>query len=196
MKQLFLFFTFIICLGFVGCDKAYIPRPYGYFRVDLPEHAYRPLGDTLNLPYTFNLSKYASITESTDRDNEKDSKYWIDINYPGLNAYIYCSYKPLKGNLYEVSEESRKIVYKHDVRADGIGERFYEDPDNKIYGILYDLDGNTASVLQFVLTDSVRHFFRGAVYFNNVPNQDSIAPMADFVRQDVLQIMESFRWTR
>jgi len=70
----------------------------------------------------------------------------------------------------------------------------FENPEKKVYGILYDLTGNTASSVQFVLTDSTKHFFRGALYFENVPNKDSIAPMSAYIREDVIRLMESFEW--
>ena len=70
----------------------------------------------------------------------------------------------------------------------------FQNPQKKVYGILYDLTGNTASSVQFVLTDSVHHFFRGALYFDNVPNKDSIAPMSDYIREDIVHMMETFEW--
>jgi len=178
----------------LACGEHYTPKPYGYFRIDLPSHAYRPLGDTLALPYTFDLSCYASVTESEEKDNGKKNPFWIDIKYPALNAAIFCSYKPVRGNLYELSEDAYRTVHKHDVRAEVIGEKMYENPEQHVFGLLYDLEGNTASNLQFVLTDSVRHFFRATVYFNATPNKDSIAPALDFVKADVVRLMESFRW--
>ena len=182
-----------ICISFLltGCGKSSIPRPYGYFRVDLPKHAYRTI-DTLGLPYRFDLPKNAIlISRATPSE-----KYWVDIYYPKLNASIYCSFKPVKGNLIDLLEETRKIVYKHSVRTDGIGEKVFEHPEKNVHGILYDLAGNTASSVQFVLTDSTQHFFRGALYFNNVPNKDSIAPMSNYIREDVVRIMESFEWKK
>ena len=184
---------FLICvlLFLNSCGKTSIPRPYGYFRVDLPPHAYRTI-DTLNLPYKFDLPKNARLI-SRQTNGEM---YWIDINYPKLNASIYCSYKPVKGNLINLLEDTRKIVYKHSVRADGISEKVFEHPERKVHGILYELKGNTASSVQFILTDSTHNFFRGALYFNNVPNKDSIAPMSNYIREDVIRIMESFQWKR
>jgi len=185
---------FLICsiiLSLSSCVQTSIPRPYGYFRVDLPKHVYRMI-DTLNLPYRFDLPENAKLIQ---RD-AKDDKFWIDIYYPKLNASIYCSYKPVKGNLIDLLEDTRKIVYKHSIRADGIGEKVYNHPEKNVHGILYDLKGNTASSVQFVLTDSLHHFFRGALYFNNVPNKDSIAPMSNYIREDVIRIMESFEWKK
>jgi len=183
----------IICftLSLYSCSKTSIPRPYGYFRVDLPVHTYRTI-DTLNLPYRFDMPKNAKLIYR----QAKDEMFWIDLYYPKLNASIYCSYKPVKGNLIDLLEDTRRIVYKHSVRADGISEKVFEHPDKKVHGILYDLKGNTASSLQFILTDSTRNFFRGALYFNNVPNKDSIAPMSNYIREDVIRIMESFEWKR
>lgn len=172
----------------VSCRKTGYPKPYGYFRVDLPKNTYVRI-DTL-LPYSFDISSHAQITFK----NEPQEKYWIDIVYPGLNAAIHCSYKEVKDKLYDLSEDAHRSVYKHLVRADDIQERFFSNPEQDVYGIYYDLQGDVASVAQFTLTDSTRHFFRGAVYFNHVPNKDSIAPMADFIKKDVIRLMESFSW--
>ena len=185
------FVVLIIIFIFISCGDTYIPRPYGYFRVDLPEHCYQKL-DTLNLPYSFDVPQISRIVSR----ETSDDKYWIDIQYPTLNGSIYCSYKPVKGDLFELSEEAHKIVYKHNVRADGIGEMFFEHPEQQVYSVLYDLAGNTASPVQFVVTDSVRHFFRAALYFDNVPNKDSIAPMVQYVREDIVRLIESFEWKR
>lgn len=179
---------FLLALLLLSCGQNYVPRPYGYFRVDLPEHSYYQL-DTLNLPYRFDVSSLAKITSS-----DPNEKFWIDIHYPTLNAVVHCSYLPIQNNLLELSEEARKYVYKHSIKADGIGEMEYDHPEKQVHGIYYDLKGNTASAVQFVLTDSNRHFFRGALYFENVPNKDSIAPMADYIRVDMIRLMETFEW--
>jgi len=174
-----------------SCGEASIPRPYGYFRVELPKHAYRKL-DTLNLPYKFDLPLNAKVVER----KVNGDKYWIDIVYPKLNASIFCSYKSVNNNLINLLEDTRKIVYKHSVKADGIGEKAFDNASNNVHGILYDLQGNTASAVQFILTDSTKHFFRAALYFNNVPNKDSIAPMSKYIREDIVRMMESFEWKK
>jgi len=186
-------FCLTISTAFVlsACVESYTPRPYGYFRVDLPAHAYRTI-DTLGLPYKFQIPRNAKLV-GHDSPNEK---YSIDINYPTLNANIFCSYMPVKSNLVDLLEESRKFVYKHSVRADGINEKAFENIENDVHGILYDLKGNTASSVQFLVTDSSSHFFRGALYFNNVPNKDSIAPMTKYIREDIIKLIESFEWKK
>lgn len=181
-------FCFLQTVIFTGCKKNYYPKPYGYFRVALPEQEYNKL-DTL-LPFCFELPTSAEV-----RIKQKPAeKNWIDIVYPTLNASIHCSYKEINNNINELSEDAHRSVYKHLIRADDITEQVFSNPEKNVYGILYNLKGNAASVAQFVLTDSTSHFIRGAVYFNHVPNKDSIAPMANFIRRDVIRIMESFRW--
>ncbi len=177
----------LLIIAFVSCGGSTIPRPYGYFRVELPQPQYSML-DTLQLPYRFERSHWATINL---RNNETN---WIDIAYPAINASIHCSYFPVNGNLYELFEDSRKYVYKHSVKADGISENVYENKEQNVYGIMYELEGNTASNMQFVLTDSVKHFFRASMYFDNVPNKDSIAPMVDYVRRDMIRLIETFEW--
>ena len=191
-KAYFLFFAvLLVSVLFPGCSEVAVPKPYGYFRVDLPAHRYERL-DSAPLPYTFDKSIYSRVISRA----KKGENYWIDLKYPALNASLFCSYKPVRSNLQELTEDTRKIVYKHTVRADGIGEKVFVNPGKKVYGVLYDLTGNTASSVQFVLTDSTRHFFRGALYFENVPNKDSIAPMSAYIREDVIRLMESFEWKK
>jgi gliding motility-associated lipoprotein GldD len=183
--------VFILALLTQSCGENAVPRPYGYFRVNLPTPEYRMV-DSLPVPYAFEVSSQAKLKFH----EEENEKFWVDLEYPQLHATVYCSYKPVNGNLLELTEDARKFVYKHTVRADGIGEKTFEAPDRKVYGVLYDLKGNTASSLQFLITDSTTHFFRGALYFDNVPNKDSIAPMAQYIREDVIRLMESFEWRK
>lgn len=180
-----------VSILFASCSEVSIPRPYGYFRVNLPTPVYRSI-DTLDFPFKFDVPDNVKLISRKSNTGEK----WFDLYYPAMNASIYCSYKPVKNNLNDLFEDSRKIVYKHSVRADGIGEKVFDNSGHKVHGILYDLQGNTASSVQFVLTDSLHHFFRGALYFDNVPNKDSIAPMSTYIRNDVIRMMESFEWKK
>lgn len=181
-------FLIFILLGMTGCSKPSVPREYGYYRIDLPEQTYTPYEE--DEPYSFLLSREAKVVK---RDKE-DERYWIDIVYPKWNATIFCSYKPVNKNMKQLSDDAMEFVYKHTIKASAIPERVYENDEERVYGLVFDFEGNTATTMQFVLTDSVKHFFRGALYFNCIPNQDSIAPVADFIRQDILTLVESFRW--
>ena len=135
--------VFLFCTGLlISCGEVNIPKPYGYFRVDLPVHGYRKT-DTLNLPFSFDLAEYAVL----EQRNEPGEKFWIDLHYPNLNANIYCSYKSVNNNLVELTEDPRRYVYKHSIKADGLGEKVFVNAEKDMYGILYDIEGNTASSL-------------------------------------------------
>ncbi len=176
-----------------GCGKPTMPKEYGYFRIDLPEHKYHSYsgdeGDVPALPYSFLLSDYAEVKP------HDGGQYWIDIMYPQWKAKVHCSYRRVNGDLKALSDDAMEFVYKHTIKASAIPERAYSNPDERVYGLTFDFAGNTATTMQFVLTDSVRHFFRGAVYFSNIPNEDSIAPVAAFVREDMVTLIESFKWS-
>jgi gliding motility-associated lipoprotein GldD len=188
MKTIRYFWTIFIPLFLTACSSD-VPKPRGYFRIDLPEKTYVKFDET-GYPYSF---EYADIARIVPKKSQQDS-FWIDVTYPQFNAKIYGSYKQIKGNFREISEDSREFVYKHTVKADAITEQPYEDKTRRVYGILYELKGNTASGIQFVLTDSTHHFFRGALYFNNPPNRDSIAPVSDFIREDIIRMIETLEW--
>lgn len=190
MKKYFKYnLTIAAGLLYVACSY-YSPKPSGYYRIDLPERDYYwqafPAFDCC-------ISKQAQIAvlpSSSDGD-------FFNIVYPRWNAQIYCSYLFIKNyNLAEFSEDDHKFVYLHTEKADAIlGQRF-ENAEHQTFGILYDIRGNVASPTQFVLTDSIHSFFRGALYFDNVPNQDSIAPVLEYINNDIQFLMESFRWKR
>lgn len=178
----------------MACTKTYSPKPYAYQRIEIPAHAYQTVQ---NGPYAFSLSQYAELRPH----EEEDEQYWIDIVYPTLNATVHCSYKAMgrgKGEapLTELTRDALEFVYKHSQQASAIPEHDYINPENRVYGVVFDLEGNTASACQFFLTDSVNHFFRGALYCNCTPNADSLAPVLEYINEDMLTLIESFRWTR
>jgi gliding motility-associated lipoprotein GldD len=185
MNKYLIAILFIILLA--ACTES-TPKPYGYFRIALPQNSYREFDR--NYPYSFDVSTYAKDSIVS----QKGENYWVNIYYPNLKGCIYCSYKPVHNNFREIAEDCRKFVYKHTVKAEAITERPYENPSQKVYGILYEIKGDAASPIQFLLTDSVHHVLRGALYFDAVPNKDSIAPVLNFVRRDIIRLIETTHW--
>ncbi|MBR1929028.1 MAG: gliding motility lipoprotein GldD [Paludibacteraceae bacterium] len=180
--------VFIAVFALPSCKQRYIPKPKGYFRIDLPQHQYQHLQGSY--PYTFQFSTQAEISERV----APDEKFWIDIIYPSINAKIHCSYKPVEDNLRELSDDAQGFVYKHSNMANSIPEQGFENEVDKVYGVLYELKGNTASPAQFYLTDSTQHFFRAALYFDCIPNSDSLLPVFEYVEQDIRHLIETFKW--
>ncbi|MEA3504739.1 MAG: gliding motility lipoprotein GldD, partial [Bacteroidota bacterium] len=143
-------------------------------------------------PYTLEYSKSAKvITESS----VFRAPYWVNINYPEYNGIVYISYLKVDNNLMQLMEDSRSFVMKLIPKVNAIDERVIINRPNNIYGLIYEISGDkAASPYQFFLTDSVNHFVRGALYFNNVPNNDSLRPVISFIKQDMEHMIRTFRW--
>ncbi len=172
-----------------SCTGDYYPKPRGYFRIDFPEKSYVLYEG--NCPYSFSYPSYATISED---DSRIAQPCWINIDFPGYNGRLHISYKTVDNNLVEYLEDTRNLAFKHTVKADAIDESLFFFDEKKVYGVLYEIKGNSASALQFFLTDSNRHFFRGALYFNVQPNKDSLAPVIDYFKEDILHMIETFAW--
>ena len=185
-----LFILPLIFVAIASCKRNSLPRPEGYFRITIPEHNYE-LFKTSEAPFSFEKSKAAHIIEIPVNT---DTLYWCNIAYKGYRAILHLSYNKLEKNLYNVSEDARKLVYKHTVKADAITETPFRIDSNNVAGIVYDLGGNAASPLQFIATDSSRNFLRGALYFNNTPNRDSLAPVIEYIRADILILLQTLKW--
>lgn len=173
----------------VGCTKVSTPKPYGYYRIAIPDTSYVAFDTRFpDWPYSFALSKNA-IPQP-----RQDEPYWLNIYYPSLDATVHCSYKPVRHNLRELTNDALEFVYRNASFANAIPEREYSHPEADVYGVLFDLEGNTASSCQFFITDSTRHFFRASVYCNCPPNADSLAPVYEYLRKDVIRMVETFEW--
>ena len=161
----------IVLLGvlLVSCGKASTPKPYGYYRITVPDTVYSDFAAQYpNYPYTFALSQNAVVKPRLDAEEP----YWINLFYPALDATIHCSYKPVRHNLRELTNDALEFVYRNASFANAIPEQDYTHPEARVYGVLFDLEGNTASSCQFFITDSTTHFFRASVYCNCPPNAD------------------------
>lgn len=184
----FLIFN-VVLLACIGCTKVSAPKPYGYYRITTPDTAYIPFEKLYpHYPYTFALSRNAQVRMRSEEP------YWINICYPALDATVHCSYKPVHNNMRELTDDALEFVYRNAAYATSIPEREYTHPEANVYGVLFDLEGNTASSCQFFITDSVHHFFRASVYCNCPPNADSLAPVYNYLRADVIKMVETFEW--
>ena len=173
-----------------SCTSDYVPKPRGYFRIDLPGKEYRTFDTTF--PYSFEYPVYAAITGDSSSFSQP---YWINVVYPAFHAQLHISYLPVHGNLKQYMEDSRTLVNKHIPKANAISQREFSDQENRVFGLVYNIKGSdAASTLQFYLTDSTANFLRGALYFNLAPNNDSLAPVIDFLKADIEHFINTFRW--
>ncbi len=173
-----------------GDRDNYLPKPRGYFRIDLPEKGYTKV-DTIER-YSFECPQYALITPDPYSPDEKN---WINIEMPQFNGSIHLTHKPVNGNLGEYLEDVHTMVTKHLQKANGMRDSLIVNDEHQVYGLFIEMDGKgVATPMQFYLTDSTKNFVRGALYFNFQPNNDSMQPVINFIREDIDRMIESFEW--
>lgn len=179
-------FSTIILASFLSfsCKDDVVPKPASHLRLDYPEAKY--VGFENDCPFAFEMNSEAVIK------GEKDCGF--TITYPKMKATIYLTYKPVNNNIDKLLRDAQKLTYEHVIKADDILEQPYLNPQKKVYGMFYQVDGNAATNSQFYATDSIKHFVTGSVYFYAKPNFDSIMPAASYVRNDMQKLMETLKW--
>lgn len=194
--------TLAVMIVMIGCGgENYTPKPKGYMRIDMPEQHYErvsALNDTtvnkmVELPFSFEANKAAELTL------KKNAKRltWVDIKYPEYGGYVFLTYIPLKDvkDLAGEVDTSYRLLSKHFDYASGVDERQFVDVENHVYATTYRLQGrNVASTYQFWATDSVKNFLRGSIYIDCVPNNDSLAPVVEYLQKDIDRLIESLKW--
>jgi gliding motility-associated lipoprotein GldD len=191
-KLIFSVFIVFFGLSVSSCDDddtLYSPKPRGYPRLSFPQKNYRTYDSIC--PYTFQIPTYSRITQDQHKGAEP---CWLNLEFPQFRATVHLSYKPVNKNIAQYLNDAHDFANKHQIKATGLDEVVILRDSAKVYGLLFDIAGNTASSLQFYLTDSTRHFLRGALYFNSAPNSDSLKIVIDFLKQDVLKLINTTRW--
>jgi gliding motility-associated lipoprotein GldD len=180
---------------FYSCNSVYTPKRRGYFKIDFPPHQYQ-LFDQKGYPYTFEYPVYASIVQDTSFfEARPENPWWINIDFPRFNARIYISYKEIGPNSFDkLREDAYKMTFKHTYKASSIDDSVIRTPAG-ISGIFFKVGGNAATAQQFYLTDTTKHFLRGALYFDVAPNEDSLGIVNRFLQADMTHLINTFHWT-
>ena len=185
-----LFFLFSFLLLSCGDDEEVIaPKPRTYFRLSFPQKQYVAYNG--DCPFSCEIPVYSKMLNDTEPTAEP---CWLNLDFPSFRGRLHLSYKPVNGNINGYLEQTYAMTSKHQVKASGIEELLVSKDSTHVYGLIYKVGGNAASSLQFFLTDSTKHFIRGALYFYAVPNTDSIKPVVDFIQKDIQHMIETFRW--
>lgn len=184
-KTIFTLFIIAVFITTFGCKDDVLPKPSGYLRLDYPEAEYVNFDNSVS-PFAFEMNSEAII------NGEKNLGF--TILYPKMKATIYLTYKPVNNDINKLLRDAQKLTYEHVIKADDIVEQPYLNPSKKVFGMFYKVDGNAATNSQFYVTDSIKHFVTGSVYFYAKPNFDSIMPAASYLRNDMQRLMETLRW--
>lgn len=172
---------------------SFMPKPKGYNRIDLPAEAYQPL--TEKHPYRFDYSAYAIIKKDSVRWAEP---HWIYIVYPEFKAMIQLTYKSLDGDktkLAHLINDAHILAAKHHIKAYSIQDLILKTPSGKTANLM-ELEGEVPTYLQFYTTDSTKHYLRGALYFNTALKSDSLAPVIDYLKKDVIHLLNTLEWEK
>ena len=184
---------YIIIFSLTGCNSDYTPKPRGYFRIDFPSHAYQ-IFNSPEFPYSFEYPVYGNIIRDTAFFGDKpENPYWINVDFPRFHARIYISYKQVEGNYDKLREDAYKMTYKHTYKASSIEDSLISTPLG-VHGIFFNVGGNAATAKQFFVSDSTKHFLRGALYFDTTPNSDSLSIVNAFLQEDMYHLINSLRW--
>lgn len=191
---LFISSLLLIISGCIKTEEDYVPKPKGYNRIDLPKAEYQAISE--EHPYKFEFSKYAKVLKDT---NGLIEAHWIHIYYPAFNSAIEITYKDLKdpkNNLSQLTNIAHKLTAKHQIKAYSISETPYMRSGDEKLAYLYSIDGEIPSPFQFYFTDSTNHFLRGAVYLPTSTQNDSLAPVIEFLKNDALHLINTLEWKK
>ena len=183
----------LVFIALVACNSDYTLKQRGYFKIDFPEHQYQKY-DQPGSPYSFEYPVYAKIVRDTTFFEAKpENDYWINIDFPQFYGKIYISYKQIRKNNFDsLVADAFKMTYKHTSKATEIRDSLMKTPEG-LTGVFFQVGGNAATAKQFFVTDSVKHFVRGALYFDASPNADSLGVVNDFLEQDMKHLINTLR---
>jgi len=182
MKLKILVFTLLL---FNSCDEVTYPRPRGNVRLEYPTAKYSKYNSE-ELNVSFEKSDFAVI--------EKKKNNWVNLNYPTMKAKVHLTHFDVDGNIVRLISDVQKLTDEHKIKASGIIPHQYTNKDEKVYGVIYEIIGNAASNIQFYVTDSTQNLVSGSLYFRTRPNPDSLNPAVQYIKKDLIVLLESLRW--
>jgi gliding motility-associated lipoprotein GldD len=196
-----------------SCNSNYTQRPRGYYKIDFPAHSYQVF-EKAGYPYRFEYPSYATIgQDSAFFEEQPENPYWLNIDFPQFHGKIYISYitiggksrfkiRDAKGNYIDsmgvnsfdnLIRSSYALTYKHTSKASSIEDSAFTTA-NHVEGVYFKIGGNAATANQFLVTDTLQHFMRGALYFDAPPNADSLGIVNQFLQQDMKHLINSLSW--
>lgn len=182
---------FAASLALSSCSDPVVPKPRGYFRIELPSQEYVQFRQP-GVPFSFEHSTLSRVV-ADKAPNPADR--WFNIDYPSLNCKIHVTYLRLSEDQEDMAyEDNHRLLFKHTVAADAIVGKYYDDEAKHVHAASFNIKGNAATPAQFSITDSLGQVFRGSLYFFCHPNKDSLAPVVDYIDQDINHLIETFSW--
>ncbi len=167
------------------------PNPKGITASCCPRKSYRPLPD--QYPYQFDMSTAAVVLPDSSPLAEKN---WIYLYYPRFDANIQLTYKQVRNDparLKDFIGDAYQLASKHQIRASSVQQQTIQTRTGRT-ATLIRLEGDVPTPFQFYTTDSTTHYLRGAIYFRTATQNDSLAPVIEYLEQDALRLLNTLRW--
>lgn len=181
----FIILSFSLFIILFSCQDEVLVKPAAKLRLEYtqPDYARK----NTDCPFSFEMNQIANFIKKKNCD--------INIEYPDMKATLYMTYRDVNNNnLDSLLRDAQKLAYDHTIKANSIPEQPFINPDERVYGMFYMINGNAATQAEFYVTDSINHFLNGALYFEAKPNFDSIYPAVMYLREDIRKLMETVRW--
>ncbi|MFA9205372.1 MAG: hypothetical protein ACEQR6_01705 [Burkholderiaceae bacterium] len=189
--------TLFFCIFFLAaCNSPYTIKYKGYSKLFFPKKSYQAF-DQVSAPYSFEYPRYAVIEENVNKERTSIQKgKWLNIRFPGQAATIYVSYLAMQAKqLDTLIRDAYTFANNHNNMASSIADSVFRNAQG-VEGVFFTIGGEVATPYQFFVTDSTHHFFRGALYYDATPNQDSLTPVNAFLLEDIQHILNTFRWKK
>ena len=199
MRSSFLIF-FMLIFGLSSCNEelVFTPKPRAFPKINFPERSFQEF-DMDFCQFSFEYPSYAQIQKDTlFFDETPVDPCWFDLYVPVFDAKVHCSYYPIdkQNTLEKLQSDAFNLANKHNIKANYIDELPLEKP-NGVSGFVFSIEGPVASPFQFYLTDQdEKHFLRGSLYFNTQSRPDSLAPVFDFMKEDLMHLINTFAWKK
>ncbi len=177
----------LLSIVLVSCGKETLPKPMGELRLEYPKPRYIDFESPCD--YSFQYSDFSRIEPSKQ-------PCWYYINYPKMHARVFITYYPIRNDFDKHIKEAEKLVYEHTIKASAIETKSFSYPEKRVFGNMYELEGQSASNIQFYATDSTKHFLTANLYFNTRPKPDSLAPAIQYIKNDILHMIDTFKWKK
>lgn len=188
--------TLIILITSCQQDQVFIPKPRMYPKVIFPSKNNVEFKQS-ECAFTFEIPDYFEFVQDTVELENINQKCWFDLYCKDLNAYIHFSYHDIKNRTHfdKLVQDAFEMANKHNIKAHSRAESRYDNNEEDVHGLVFDITGPVAAPLQFFLTDSTDHFLRGSLYFKSQVNRDSLNPVFNYLKDDVMNVVNTFNWT-
>ena len=107
---------FVLIFLLSACSYDYTPKPRAFLSINLPVKEYTDI--EVECDPIFQIPLYSVLQET-------EKLCFYNLIFPDQNSILHITYFPLRNNLLEHSEESRRLAYQHNMVADAISEQVF-----------------------------------------------------------------------